>query len=194
MIRIIIATLVGAVLLFVYQFLSWEVLPIHEGAFKYVPEQDSITAYLSKHLHDDAVYAMPMPAPGSPKTAHEDLMKKYEGKPTAIITWHNKMGGGMMMMMIMGFIIDLIAVLIVASLLMRTLTIFSTFFAKLRVVLMFSFFMIFQTHLMNFNWFNTPWHNLQGEIVDGVLAWFIVGCWLAWYLGRGKQENLPAIE
>jgi len=192
--RIMIATLVGAVLLFVYQFISWEISPIHENSYKYVADQDTITSYLSKHLKEDGVYALPMMLPGAPKSDREAFMKKYVGQPEAMITWHNKMGGEMGMQMVMGFVIDLIAVLIVASLLLRTLTIFSTFFAKLRVVMSFSFFVIFQTTLMNYNWFNAPWHNLKGDIIDSILAWLIVGCWLAWYTGRGKQENIPAIE
>ncbi len=43
---------------------------------------------------------------------------------------------------------------------------------------------IFNTHLMDMNWFSTPMHYVGGQLIDSVLGWLLVGLWLGWYLTR----------
>jgi hypothetical protein len=181
MTRTIIASVVGAVILFIYQFLSWEVSPMHANSFKYVADQDAVMTALSQHLNEDGVYAMPMPPPGSDMKTHEDLMKKNVGKPTAMIFYHSKMGGEMISTMIFGFLINLISVLIVVLILNKLML--PGFGGRLMATMAFALFVVFQTDLMNLNWFHTPWHFISIEIADILLGWLITGIWLAWYTG-----------
>jgi hypothetical protein len=43
----LIGSLVGAILVFLWQFLSWTILPIHSGEAKYTPAEKEILTSLS---------------------------------------------------------------------------------------------------------------------------------------------------
>jgi len=86
--RTIIAALVGGIIIFAWQFLSWPVLNLHKAANKYTPNQDAILAALNTNLPEEGGYMMP----GLPESAstedHEKLMKEADGKPWATIQYH----------------------------------------------------------------------------------------------------------
>ena len=52
--KIFLGSLVGAILLFGWQSLSWTVLGIHEKAMSYTPAQDSLLNTLSNTLKQEA--------------------------------------------------------------------------------------------------------------------------------------------
>ncbi len=54
----IIGAIVGGIIIFLWQLLSWGVLNLHEAQQKYTPKQDSILAYLGTQFNDDgSLYA-----------------------------------------------------------------------------------------------------------------------------------------
>ena len=46
----IVATLVAALILFIWQFLSWGLINIHASEMSYTPKQDSVLQFLSQNL------------------------------------------------------------------------------------------------------------------------------------------------
>jgi hypothetical protein len=52
-------SLVGGIILFVWQFLTWGMLNLHEAQQRYTPKQDSVLAYLGSQFSEDAAYMMP---------------------------------------------------------------------------------------------------------------------------------------
>jgi len=184
--RTIIAALVGAVILFIYQAMSWIALPIHKDAMKYTSNQDSVIAYLSKHLPEDGMYGMPIAPKNASAEEHKAMMDKGMGKPFAMINYHAAMKGDMAGNMIIGFIINLIATFIIAMLLVRTSGIYTSFGARLMIVMGFSIVIICQSFLMELNWMGSPMHYIMGWIIDALLGWLLCGIWLAWYTGRKK--------
>jgi hypothetical protein len=182
--RTLIATVVGAIILFTFQAASWMALPIHKDSMKYTPKQDSITAMLSKNLKEDGMYFMPNLPPDAPKADHEKLMKSCEGKPYAMINYVSSYKIDMGMPMVIGFIINLISVFLVAMLLLKLSASFPGFGSKLMFVLLYGIIIALQAPLLNWNWMHYPMHYISGEIIDAVLGWLLVGIWLAWYAGR----------
>jgi TM2 domain-containing membrane protein YozV len=63
--KTIIGAIVGGIIIFLWQFLSWGVLNLHEAQQKYTPKQDSILAYLGTQFTEDGAYLMPTFAPGT---------------------------------------------------------------------------------------------------------------------------------
>ena len=55
----IIAILVGGVLLFVWQFLSWTIFNIHGGNQKYTAKQNEIIQFLDQNLEGEGSYFLP---------------------------------------------------------------------------------------------------------------------------------------
>ena len=106
----LIGSLVGAVIVFLWQFLSWSVLGIHNDAMKYHPAQDSIVSYLSSTLTEEGSYRLPTAKPGASQSEHQELIKQSEGKPWVSIIYHKEFRMNMTMQMTRGFLIDLFLV------------------------------------------------------------------------------------
>src|SRR6185436_3739740 len=115
----IIGSLVGAILIFGWQFLSWEVLSLHKGAFKYTPAQETILTTLSSNLNEEGAYYMPSLPDGSSKKEKMDQMKANEGKAWAWVIYHPKAVNKMTSSMIRGFMVDFVIVLLLVVLLTK---------------------------------------------------------------------------
>lgn len=186
--RTFIAIIVGAIIIFIYQAMSWMVLPVHKNSLKYTPAHDSLLAVLNSSLPEEGLYMLPMAPPEMSQEEHEKFFEPYYGKPWAKVTFHKAMTDSMTSMMMMGFIFNLVAIWIVVVVLNKTSGVFNTFGSRLWVVLGFSMFTIFQSHLMEWNWWQSPSHYIVPEIIDDLLGGLLVGLWLAWYLGRAPKE------
>ncbi len=188
---IIIGAVVAAVIVFIFQAMSWMVLPIHENSMKYSPQQDAIIENLSQNLQENGVYAIPNLPPNSSREQHEAFEKSMIGKPFALIHFHKSYDGMMTSQLIYGFILDLVAALILAYVMWTARDRFPGFGSKLILALMFAAFLIFQSSLMMANWWLTPWHYLSGEIIDHLVGWTLGGIWLAWWTGREQVAAKP---
>jgi len=98
----IIAAIVGGIIIFVWQFLTWGLLNLHEAQQKYTPKQDSVLTYLSSQFSEDGAYMLPTFAPGTSNEEMEKQMKASEGKPWAQVVYHKSMPGMSKMYMNMG--------------------------------------------------------------------------------------------
>ena len=184
---VLIGAIVAAIIVFVYQAMSWMVLPFHEGSMKYTPQQDAILATLSQHLNEDGLYALPNVPPGSSQEEHEKVNAEMVGKPWAMVFYHRAYTGAMTGQMVYGFIINLVAALLLAYTMWSTREKLGGFAGRMGLVLAFVGFLIMQSSLMDANWWDAPWHWLTGEITDHVLGWVLAGSWLAWWVGRKKS-------
>jgi hypothetical protein len=178
----IIGSLVGAILIFCWQFLSWEVLGLHNGGFKYTSAQDSIRDVLSSSLKEDGGYFIPNVPPGSDKKAKMDLMKQNEGKPWAWVIYHQRMEDNMIKQIIRGFLIDFVLVLLLVIILtkgglpgaMGVLT------GTVAIGVITFLWGPYTGH----NWFATPWAVISGDIIDAIVPWALCGFWLGWWLNK----------
>lgn len=174
----IFGTLVGGLLLFVWQFLSWAMLNIHSAEATYTPAQDSILMLLDRHL-DDGVYFLPTAPPGSSQADYQAVMESSLGKPWAQINYGSSMPDNMGMNMLRGFISDLAAVFLLIWLLMKMASPgFSTVLLSSIAVGVIGFLTI--SYLDNI-WYGTP---AWAYLLDAVVSWGLVGVWLGWWLNR----------
>lgn len=178
----IVGSLVGAIIVFAWQATSWTFLGIHAGEEKYTPAQDQILSTLNSANLEDGMYMLPNAKPGASMDEHQDLMKQNEGKPWAWVIYSNKMNIGMTGPMVIGFIVDLVLVILLISILVRGgLPSFMGIFTGAIAVGVFTF---LWGPYMERNWYNVPWSVIQGHLVDAVVAWGLCGLWLAWWLRK----------
>jgi hypothetical protein len=113
--KIIISTLVAAVIYFVYQSAAW-MGGLHGEISSYTPKQAEIIQYLSQNLGEDGLYMIPSVDPGHPdkQNEHQRVMEASVGKPWAMIFYHQSMSPMDPMYIVMGFIYSLIGCLIAA--------------------------------------------------------------------------------
>ena len=162
----IIAILIGAVLVLVYQSLSWMMLPIHANSHKYTTMEDSLLQ--SMNGLESGVYFLPGEPPGA---SMEEIQAKREGaigKPWALLYYHETMEMNMFKSIGLAFLINVILVwLIVWIIKTGNITEKQAIF-KLNFVV--ALIIVFSALIMQWNWFSTPMHNLVGDVIDQLAA------------------------
>jgi hypothetical protein len=182
--RTLAAVLVGAIIVFGWQALSWMLLPFHNDSYKYTPNEQVILNNLSSSITEEGTYMLPGTKPGVSQEEQAKTWEANKGKPWAMVTYHPSYSGDMAGQMIRGFLIALVSVWIVCWLL-KGINGFSNIFIR---SLMIGFFAWLFVHYNNHNWFATPWSVLKGELIDILAAWGLCGLWLGWWLNRGAKR------
>jgi hypothetical protein len=179
----LIGSLVGGILVFLWQFLSWTILPLHSGEAKYTPAEKEILKTLSASGLKDGMYMLPTAPPeASSMEDHEKIMKEMEGKPWATLIYRSAYKNDMVMPMIRGFLVDWFLVFTLIYILTRggTPTAIRVLAGSVAIGL---FTFLVGPYTMH-NWFQTPNETYTGHLIDGIVAWGLVGIWLGWWLNR----------
>jgi hypothetical protein len=178
----IIGSVIGAIIVFAWQFLSWAVLEIHIGEAKYTPEQDSIVSFLSTQLKEDGMYMLPTVPPGSGMDAGQKLGEQMDGKPWAVVTYRSAYSNAMTMPMVRGFLVDIFLVFSLIYILTRggTPSGMRIFAGSVAAGLFTFLFGPYTQHI----WFQTPTAAYTGHLIDAIVAWGLTGLWLGWWLNR----------
>lgn len=174
----LIATLVGGLLVFIWQFLSWSMLNVHSAEFQHSANQDKVLEVLGQNL-EEGTYFLPQAPPGSSNEEHQKVMENSIGKPWATVSYHKAMEMSMGMNMLRAFVADLAAVFLLVWLLLKSgnLT-FNTVLLSSLAVGAIGYLTI---PYLNSIWFET---SSIGHLIDFVVQWGLVGAWLGWWLPR----------
>ncbi|WP_207513258.1 hypothetical protein [Longitalea luteola] len=180
--KLLIGALVGGIILFMWQFLSWTVLNLHYNAYQYTPKQDAIMSTLSAQLEKEGQYMMPSLPPDAPMEEHEQFMKTMEGKPWALVQYHQSMSTNMGSNMIRGLIVNMLIVAFFCTIISRMNALnFTAIFISALFVGMIVFFNVPYTNHIWFKGFD-----LMAYFIDSIVSWALVGIWLGWLYGRKK--------
>jgi hypothetical protein len=175
----LIATLVAGLILFIWQFLSWSLLPVHKSEFQYTPNQDKIMEVLNQNLTEDGTYMLPGVAPGSTPEQTQAVMEAASGKPWASISYHKSFNTAMGMNMVRGFTVDLLAAYLLIWLLLKmpNLNPMMAFQACVAVGII---------GYLTIPYLNSVWFegSSMGYLVDALVQWGLVGAWLGWWLPK----------
>lgn len=176
--KLVIGALVGGIILFLWQFLSWSMLNVHSAEMMYTPNQDNIMAVLNENLEEGS-YFLPNVAPDTPSEEQQAYWESSAGKPWATVNYHKSMNTNMGMNMFRGFVIDFIAVLLLGWILLKfeTLNFNITVLTSLAVGL---------TGYLTISYLNSVWFETStiGFLIDSIVQWGLAGVWLGWWLTR----------
>jgi hypothetical protein len=178
--KLIIGAIVGGILLFLWQFLSWSALGVHESYAQYTEKQDAVVNFLSTQFTEDGQYLLPTHPKDATAAERESVMKAAEGKPWAIVSYHKSFSFNMTTNMIRGFLVNVIAVGLFCWILskMNPTSFGNVFIASLFVGII-SFLYYPYTNSI---WFKTP--GVMGYFADALVGWGLVGAWLGWWYKR----------
>jgi hypothetical protein len=182
--KTLIGALVGGIIIFIWQFLSWSLINFHESAQQYTPKQDAIMNVLKSEGLEEGGYILPM----LPKTATteewQQFMTNAEGKPWASIQYHNAMKNDMMMNIIRGLVVNIITVWLLCWVLVRLK---HTNFANILTASLFTGLIVFlNVPYTNYIWYES--FDLYAHLADAVISWGACGLWLAWWLSRNNAH------
>jgi hypothetical protein len=176
--KIIIAALVGGIILFMWQFVSWTLSGLHTGMQKYTPKQDEILKYLGDNL-EEGFYYLPTYPEGTSNEEAGKIMENSMGKPWAQVYYHKSLDANMGVNMVRGLVVDILAVLLLSWLLMKMGN------ASMQTIILTTLAVGFIGYLTDVYtksiWFETK---TLADLIDVIVGWGVVGVWLGWWLRR----------
>lgn len=182
--KYLVGSIVGAIIIFIWQGLSYMALGVHSNDMKYTSAQDQIMPVLTANLKEDGAYEMPSAATMKERN---DMMKSMDGKPMATIIYKSSVSTDMTMRYVRCILLDIFLVISLIYILTRGGTpigrrVFSGSVA-------FGLATWLWTQYMGHIWFDLPWHMITGQLIDSVVAWALCGIWLGWWLNRGRVQT-----
>jgi hypothetical protein len=186
--KLFIAALIGGIIIFFYQFLSWAALNLHHASQEYTPKQDSIMAYLNTQFSEDGAYLMPNYAKGTSSEEMEKEMKNNQGKPWMQIQYHKEMNMNMGMNIVRGLLTDIVMVALLCWILMKMT---DSGFGKILMACLITGIIVFLNSPYTIHiWY--PKADLNAHLLDAVVSWGLCGLWLGWYLPeKNKMQKNP---
>ena len=184
--KVLIGTLVGAILVFGWQAVANMALHYHDANYTAPANDGAVITALSTNIKKEGQYYVPaidMKASAEERQKFADGMK---GKPWAIIEYHPSFDEDMGSSILRSFVTALLCVAIFIGLMGRSHGPFLSVLLKGLGIGFFSFMFIWYNQNI---WMQTPWSVLWGEMIDALVAWTLCGAWLGWWLNR--PSNAP---
>ncbi len=178
--KILIGGLIGGILLFAWQTISWTVANLHEKGQQYTSKQDSMLSFLANSGLEEGSYMMPTLPPGTSMNDMEKLMGPYVGKPWARLTYYKAMNVNMGTNMIKGILANIIIVSLLCWIFAKiNSTSFSTYFISCLAIGIICFTNgVYTGHI----WY--PLFDINAHMIDALASWGLVGIWLGWWMPR----------
>jgi hypothetical protein len=181
--KTIIGSIVGGLLIFIWQTLSWTVLDIHRSTQDYTPKQDTIMNFLNATLEKEGGYMMPIVPKGSSMEEVNKNGEKAQGKPWASIQYHKSFSidmNAMAMNMIRGLLSTMIMVWLFIWILGKVQ---QQGFVNILMASLFTGLIIFIYEPYNtYIWYKI--FDIRAHLADAIIGWGLNGIWLGWYLGK----------
>lgn len=180
--KLLIGALVGGILVFLWQTLSWTVLDLHAKEYQKAANQDEVMSFLSSHFTQDGQYYLPNLDRSASSEEHQKFMDDMKGKPWAVLTWHQVYDADMVMNIVRGLLVAIIMAALVCWVLMKNTnsSFGKTFISTVALGVVAFLFIPYSMRI----WFQTP--GIMTNLVDTLVAWGLCGIWLGWWLNRKK--------
>jgi hypothetical protein len=178
--KLLIGAIVGGILVFAWQTLSWTVLKLHGKEMMQAKNQDSIINYLSSQLTEEGQYYIPRENDNASSDEMHEFQEKMTGKPWALVSYHKTFKMDMVVNMIRGILSAMIAVFFVCWILMKqsSSSFSGTFISCILIGIAGYLFIPYSGHI----WMGMP--GAMQNLIDVLLSWGLCGIWLGWWLNR----------
>jgi hypothetical protein len=178
--KLVIGSIVGGILIFIWQTLSWTVLDLHHANQEYTPKQDSILSYLNSQFSEDGSYMMPHYPKGASNEEMQKLMEAAKGKPWVQIQYHKSMDINMGVNIGKGLVVDIIMVAFLCWILMKLP---AAGFGTIFTACLFTGVVVFINSPYTIHiWY--PKADIMAHFIDAIVSWALCGIWMGWWLNR----------
>jgi len=177
--RILLSAFAGAVVYFVWQMLTWMMIPLHGPTVSSLPDEAEVRDLLIEQNVDSGVYIVPF------GNDDEDMMdpesefyRRHREGPLFSIYYHRDGLEPMMTsLLIFGFLLDFIGVALASTLLncASDAKCFASYKARVGFVTGLGVFLGLMGHVAYYNWMHFEAYYTAMFVVDAVVGWFLVG-------------------
>lgn len=178
----IIATLVAALILFFWQFLSQAALDLHKSEHLYTATQDSILNVLANTGLKEGKYVMPMEDPALGYEAQMKYAESHVGKPMAILDYKTSNSANMGMNLLRGILVNILIMSLFISLLNKTNM--NGFKSILIASLSIGCIGFLNHAYTNYIWYHST--DIYMDLLDAIAGWGLSGIWLGYYLRKDQ--------
>ncbi|MBI5475973.1 MAG: hypothetical protein HY964_04475 [Ignavibacteriales bacterium] len=178
--QLIFAAIAGGILLFVWGWLAWTIVPVHDGTLHSIENEEAVVTAMNVNMDKKGVYVFPaMPASHDP-VAVEEYNQKYQAGPVGMIIYDPHGGDPMSAtQMIIGIIISILSAFLAAWFLSRSTAAASNYFGRVIYIGMLGIFITLFSHIVNWNWMNYPLDYTTGWSLDTIIGWIFAGLGIA---------------
>lgn len=178
--KILPGALVGGLLLFIWQTVSWMVLDLHSKAHSYTDKEAAILNVLNSELTEEGQYMIPGYKPGGTSAEHEAVMNANMGKPWALISYHKSFEMPLATNIVRGLLVNFLLMGLFSWILSKlAIHRFGTvFIASLFTGLIVFLNGIYTGHI----WYHT--FDLMAHLTDAIVGWGLAGLWLGWWFSK----------
>ena len=176
----IIGAVIGGIIIFFWQFISWGPGEFHYPAQRYTANADSILQFLHKQLPEEGGYMIPRSPKGVSAEEMEKQLQESSGKPWAIITYHKSLDTSMGMNMARGLFVNILLVAMLIWIVSKYTkkNFLSTFFTSLTIGLI----CFLNEPYTHFIWFKS--FDIYASLLDSIASWGLCGLWLGWWINK----------
>lgn len=164
-------SLIGAIVIFAWQFLSYAMPNFHKSASAYTPAQDSIIKMLEEQGLAEGMYLLGQPDPSLSRAEQQAAMEKLENMPWAVINFHKVNSMSMAMPMIRGLLVCFVISFLLFWLFLQQKN--PTLTNRLLLALAVGIIGFFFVPYTNFIWYKAP--DIFAHFADGIVPWLILG-------------------
>ena len=187
--KVVTPAIFAAIVVYVWMFISWAVLPWHKDIFKNLPNGDSLAVQMKQSIKEPGIYRYP----GVPNEATTEAVNKIAGKYASgpIITFmvYNPSGMDMVnpLQLVWGFLIIFLNALVAAFLLYTSKLKEKGFLIRLIFILLLAVFAALIGPLVQWNWLLFPAGYSFGVALDYLVTWLLGGIVLAGLI-KGEKK------
>jgi len=183
--RIGIAALLGAIVIFFWQFASHMLLPVGMMGFRLPQAEDAVLQSAGSGLPQTGIYMLPSmdPAKMSDKATTDAWVAKAKANPSLFVVVATAKTDPASMGAELGtqFVGNFIAALLIAWVLAATVWGFGT---RVLGATAFGVFGWLANIVPLGTWYRFPGDYLAGNLIDQGVGWLLAGVAIAWWLGR----------
>jgi hypothetical protein len=179
--KIVLPSLLAAIVVFIWMFISWAILSWHNTDMKNISDE-ALIQQMKSSLNEPGIYLYP----GEPEEQSDEAMEKwfdqYKAGPLVHFMVYNPQGAewNMALPIVRSFLINFISAFIAAVLLMMTLAQNPSFWRRVIFVTLLGLFSGFVGPFIEWNWYGFPTAYTIVGVVDYCVTWFFAGLILAW--------------
>lgn len=185
--RISIAALMAAIIMFVWGFVAYMILPIGEMGFHQPNAEDPIIAAVQNGVPSEGIYMLPNIAPEDyqDEAKAAAFTEKALSNPYVMVVYSPEPADPMDMGKNLG--IQFVSLLLASLLAAFAASFAKSFGQRWTVVMAIAGFGWLMHTIPMWNWYRFPADFVLGRLIEHGVGWGLAGLAIAWWLSRGSK-------